>query len=122
MMQRVARITIPGYWHHLTRHRNRSQTVFYDDLERKTYLELLGRYLSPFKVQMIGCSLMTNDAHNVSIPSMKMSLLKGFGRVQNDFPAGRIFEGIGLAISGEIAFSPVHWMKITSGRLCAILN
>ncbi|MBN1568194.1 MAG: transposase [Acidobacteria bacterium] len=84
-MARIARIVLPGCPHHVTQRGNRRQAVFYDDMDRRFYLRLLGRNSNLFAVQTAGYCLMTNHIHDVCVPMRPDSLVKGFGRTHNDY-------------------------------------
>ena len=45
-MPRIARIVAPGYPHHITQRGNNRAVVFFDDQDRRTYLQLLAKYSS----------------------------------------------------------------------------
>lgn len=84
-MARIARIVIPGCPHHVTQRGNHRQQVFYSDSEHEFYLMLLQKYISLYKIDMPGYSLMTNHVHETLIPAATNSLANGLGRLHNDF-------------------------------------
>jgi putative transposase len=67
-MGRIARVVIPGCWHHVTQRGNRRQTVFFDDADRKLYLDLLRRYCARYEVAVAGYCLMSNHVHSHTSP------------------------------------------------------
>jgi putative transposase len=84
-MGRIARVVMPGWPHHITQRGNHRQTVFYNDEDRRLYLELAGKHNFLYHLDMIGYSLMTNHVHNVSVPEFEDSLAKGIGRTNNEY-------------------------------------
>ena len=84
-MARIARIVLPGVWHHVTQRGNRRQTVFFDDADRRLYLQLLGRHCSEHRVAITGYCLMSNHVHVLAVPGREDSLAKAFGRAHNDY-------------------------------------
>ena len=84
-MGRIARIVMPGWAHHVTQRGNHRQTVFFNDRDRKVYLELLAKYKGIYHIDLIGYSLMTNHVHKIPIPEFDTSLAKAIGRTHNDY-------------------------------------
>ncbi len=84
-MGRIARVVIPGVWHHITQRGNRRQTVFFRDSDRKQYLDLLRRYCARYGVKVTGYCLMTNHVHVLAVPLSQASLARAFGRAHNDY-------------------------------------
>jgi len=84
-MPRIARIVLPGCPHHVTQRGNHRQRVFFADVERDFYLELLRKYFTQFQVDMAGYGLMSNHVDFILIPATQVSLAKGIGRLHNDF-------------------------------------
>ena len=79
-MPRVARIVIPNCPHHVTQRGNNRQDVFFDDDDRRMYLELLAEESEKHGVRIDGYCLMTNHVHLIATPGMEESLAKAFGR------------------------------------------
>jgi putative transposase len=121
-MPRIARLVIPGCPHHVTQRGNQRQRVFFADSDRGLYFELLRRYFTRYRIAMAGYVLMSNHTHQVLIPALSDSLAKGVGRLHNDFARYQQIQ-LGLTdTSGKTDSFPPHWMKITSGRHCDMLN
>ena len=57
-MPRIARIVAPGYPHHITQRGNNRAVVFFDDQDRRTYLQLLAKYSKLFALQIWAYCLM----------------------------------------------------------------
>jgi putative transposase len=72
-------------WHHVTQRGNQRQTVFFEDADRRLYLELLGRHCSKHGLAITGYCLMTNHVHVVAVPSREDSLARAFGKTHNDY-------------------------------------
>src|SRR6266478_1975383 len=84
-MARIARVVVPGCWHHVTQRGNQQQTVFFDDSDRKFYLDLLRRYCSRHSVRITGYCLMGNHVHLLAIPAHQTGLAHALGRTHNDY-------------------------------------
>ena len=84
-MGRIARVVVPGCWHHVTQRGNRQQTVFHNDAERAMYLELLARYCRRAAVAITGYCLMGNHVHLIAVPACETGLAKALGRTHNDY-------------------------------------
>ncbi len=82
---RIARVVIPGVWHHVTQRGNRRQDVFFQDADRRQYLELLRRYCTRYGVRVTGYCLMTNHVHILAVPSGETSLARAFGQTHHDY-------------------------------------
>jgi len=52
-MARIARLVVPGRWHHITQRGNRQQTVFFENAERRFYLDLLRELCGRFDVKLL---------------------------------------------------------------------
>jgi len=84
-MARIARVVIPGCWHHVTQRGNRRQTVFAGDRDRSMYLDLLRQHCRRAAVAIAGYCLMGNHVHLLAIPASETALAKGLGRAHNDY-------------------------------------
>ncbi len=84
-MARIARVVVPGCWHHVTQRGNRRQSVFFDDADRAMYLRLLARHCRQASVGIAGYCLMGNHVHLVAIPRAENGLAKGLGRTHCDY-------------------------------------
>jgi len=78
-MPRIARIVAPGYPHHVTQRGNNRATVFFDDEDRRTYLNLLAKYSKKFSLQIWAYCLMDNHIHLLAVPRKETSLARGVG-------------------------------------------
>jgi putative transposase len=76
---------VPGCWHHVTQRGNHQQRVFFDDSDRKFYLELLRHHCSRQRVRVAGYCLMNNHVHLLAIPEAENCLARAFGRAHNDY-------------------------------------
>jgi putative transposase len=84
-MARIARVVLPGCWHHVTQRGNRAQTVFFDDDDRRLYLDLLRTQCARYQVAITGYCLMSNHVHVLAVPEHESSLAQAFGRAHNDY-------------------------------------
>ena len=84
-MARMARVVVPGCWHHITQRGNRRQSVFFDDTDRALYLRWLTRNCASASVDIAGYCLMGNHVHIVAIPKTEAGLAKALGRTHGDY-------------------------------------
>jgi len=84
-MARLARVVIPGLWHHITQRGNRRQTVFFDDRDREMYLQLLAHHARRCSLRIAGYCLMGNHVHLIAIPPAENALAKSLGRAHVDY-------------------------------------
>ena len=78
-MPRIARTIAVGYPHHITQRGNNRVTVFFDDEDRQTYLNLLRKYTDKFKVAIWVYCIMSNHIHLLAVPETDTSLARGIG-------------------------------------------
>jgi len=78
-MPRIARSIAPGYPHHVTQRGNNRMTVFFDDEDRQTYLDILSVYAQKNSLQIRAYCLMDNHLHLLVVPENEHSLAKGVG-------------------------------------------
>ncbi|MHC4982299.1 MAG: transposase [Planctomycetota bacterium] len=79
-MPRVARVVVPGCWHHVTQRGNNRQDVFFVDDDRRVYLELLGAQGERFGLAVQGYCLMSNHVHLIVRPRTQQALARAVGR------------------------------------------
>ena len=84
-MGRIARVVVPESWHHVTQRGNHQQRVFYDDGDRKLYLDLLRSYCLRRSVRITGYCLMGNHVHLLVSPARATGLAQALGRTHNDY-------------------------------------
>lgn len=77
-MPRVARQVFANVPHHITQRGNRRGDVFFDDADRRVYLDWLEQYSRRFSVRVLAYCLMTNHVHIVAIPGTKQALEQVF--------------------------------------------
>ena len=78
-MPRIARIIAAGYPHHITQRGNNRATVFFDDEDRQTYLNLLSRYANRYHISIWAYCLMGNHIHLLAVPETEIALSRGIG-------------------------------------------
>jgi len=84
-MARIARVVVPGAWHHLTQRGNHQQMVFLTDADRVFYLDLLRHHTTRYAVRIVGYCLMGNHVHIVAMPTDSKGLANALGRTHNDY-------------------------------------
>jgi putative transposase len=84
-MARIARVVVPGAWHHATQRGNHRQTVFFAEADCRFYLDLLRLYTARYEVRILGYCLMGNHVHMVAMPMEPQGLAKALGRTHNDY-------------------------------------
>jgi len=98
-MPRIARVVVPGIAHHLTQRGNRREDVFFTDLNRQRYLQLLLEYSFKHGLSTLAYCLMSNHVHFVCVPEKADSL------------AG-VFKPLHMRYTQH-----VNWTQKLSGRL-----
>ncbi|MEW6586277.1 MAG: transposase [Nitrospirota bacterium] len=78
-MPRIARVCAKGYPHHITQRGNNKEQVFFDDEDRRFYLEVLRRYRNKHGIHILAYCLMGNHVHILGVPEKETSLAKGIG-------------------------------------------
>ncbi|MCD6487031.1 MAG: transposase [Syntrophobacterales bacterium] len=79
-MPRIARVTLPGYPHHVTQRGNNREDVFFDDKDRGFYKSTLKRYCESCKVDILSYCLMSNHVHLLAVPLEESALACCVGR------------------------------------------
>lgn len=79
-MPRKARITLINYPHIITQKGNNKDNVFFNDEDRKFYLDILKKYSKKYSLDIWGYCLMDNHVHLLCVPKTKESLSKAIGR------------------------------------------
>ncbi len=59
-MPRIARVCAAGYPHHITQRGNNKEKVFFDDEDRRLYLDILQRYKNKYGIKILAYCLMGN--------------------------------------------------------------
>ena len=77
-MPRVARVVFDGIPHHITQRGNRRADVFFEDVDRTKYLELLNGYCQMHDVEVLAYCLMINHVHIVAVPAKSDGLQRVF--------------------------------------------
>jgi len=84
-MSRIARVAVPEVPYHITQRGNGRRTVFYNDVDRQTYLRLLARYAEEHRMRIQAYCLMSNHVHLVAVPQRPESLARALGHAHADF-------------------------------------
>ncbi len=79
-MPRIARVTLPGYPHHVTQRGNNREDVFFDDKDRNFYKSTLKNYCDSCRVNILSYCLMSNHVHLLAVPLEENSLARCVGR------------------------------------------
>jgi len=77
-MPRIARVVVPGRPHHITRRGVRRSDVFWDDADRRRYLDLFRSAAKEFLLRIWAFCLMSNHVHYVAVPEELDSFAKLF--------------------------------------------
>lgn len=78
-MPRIARITAAHYPHHVTQRGNNQGDVFFEDKDRRFYIETLEGFCEKWRVQIWAYCLMSNHVHLLAVPEDKESLARCIG-------------------------------------------
>lgn len=73
-MPRIARVTSPGYPHHVTQRGNNRENVFYDNEDRGFYKSTLKSYCESCRVDILSYCLMNNHIHLLAVPGKRAAL------------------------------------------------
>ncbi len=79
-MPRIARVVVPKYPHHITQRGNNRADVFFDDEDRRCYLQILKTYCLKNGVAIWAYCLMNNHVHLLAVPVKAESLAVSIGR------------------------------------------
>jgi len=79
-MPRIARVVAAGYPHHVTQRGNNRADVFFEDEDRRTYLQILKRYAEKTATSIWAFCLMSNHVHLLVVPENPESLAACIGR------------------------------------------
>jgi putative transposase len=77
-MPRIARVVVPGRAHHITHRGIRRSDVFWDDADRRYYLDLFRSACKEFLLRIWAFCLMSNHVHYVAVPEQLDSIAKVF--------------------------------------------
>ena len=78
-MPRIARVCAEGYPHHITQRGNNKEKTFFDDEDKRFYLDVLQRYKDKYKMKILAYCLMENHVHILALPEKETSLARGIG-------------------------------------------
>lgn len=78
-MPRIARLCAEEYPHHITQRGNNKGQVFFDNEDRRFYLDVLKRYIDKYGLKIWAYCLMGNHVHILAVPKDASSLAKGIG-------------------------------------------
>ena len=78
-MPRIARVSAAGYPHHITQRGNNKDEAFFDDEDRRYYLNVLKRYKDKHKMKILAYCLMGNHVHVLAVPEKETTLARGIG-------------------------------------------
>jgi len=84
-MVRIARVVIPGYPHHVIQRGNRRQVVFFNEDDKKLYLQILNYHCRKESVEIWCYCLMDNHVHLIAVPSSVLSLAKAIGETHKRY-------------------------------------
>ena len=84
-MPRNARCVAPGIPYHVTQRGTNGQRIFFADIDRKAYLQLLAATREEACVRILAWCLMTNHVHLVVIPEAADSLATLLRRVHGRY-------------------------------------
>jgi putative transposase len=79
-MARIARVVVPDYPHHVIHRGNRRERVFFDDNDRRTYLEYLYEQAKRTGIEFWAYCLMDNHVHFIAVPKKEDSFARGFAQ------------------------------------------
>ncbi|MBN1527093.1 MAG: transposase [Candidatus Omnitrophica bacterium] len=77
-MPRIARIIAIGYPYHITQRGNCKQVVFNEESDYSTYIRLLTKYSTEYRLSILAYCLMPNHVHLITIPQKQNSMARTF--------------------------------------------
>jgi putative transposase len=80
-MARIARIVVPGEYHHISQWGNRSQNVFFSEQDKKYYLKHLDSCTREAGITLYAYCLMDNHVHLIAMPKRQNSFSLGLGKL-----------------------------------------
>jgi len=84
-MARIARIVVVNIPHHIVQRGNRRQQVFFNDDDRKAYLDYLKIYAKPAGIHFWAYCLMDNHVHIIAEPDNQKSFAFGFSEAHRRY-------------------------------------
>jgi len=84
-MPRTFRAVAVGYPHHVTQRGNNREQVFFDDQDRRTYLDYLNKYATKYRIDIWAYCLMSSHIHVLAVPQVPESLAFGIGLVNQNY-------------------------------------
>jgi putative transposase len=75
-MPRIARVVISGYPYHIIQRGNNRQAIFFEDEDRRGYLDLLRNYSKKWACKILAYCLMGNHVHLLVEPNKEIGLSK----------------------------------------------
>jgi putative transposase len=84
-MGRIARVVIPDFPHHIIQRGNRRQAVFFNNDDKRLYLNILNHYCRKEKVEIWCYCLMDNHVHIIAVPRKSESLAKAIGETHKKY-------------------------------------
>ena len=85
VMDRIARIVVPGYPHHITQRGNRRQQKFFNDDDYQADIELMSHWCREHAVDIWGYCLMPNHVHLIAVPSDEDGLRHAIGEAHRRY-------------------------------------
>jgi putative transposase len=86
-MSRIARITVPGFPHHVTQRGNRRMAVFAEPSDYRLYLDLMAERCAAHDVACWAYCLMPNHVHLVLVPGTEGALARAVGEAHRRYAA-----------------------------------
>lgn len=84
-MARTARVVIVGYPHHIIQRGNRRQKVFFNDNDKKAYIDLLRKYATKAGISFWAYCIMDNHVHLIAVPKNENSLAEGMSETHKNY-------------------------------------
>lgn len=81
----MARIVVPNTPHHVIQRGNRNQRVFFEDDDRRIYLEILGSFCRREKIKIWCYCLMDNHVHLIAVPGEPGNLRRAIGETHKKY-------------------------------------
>jgi putative transposase len=80
-MARKPRVIAAGYPHHIVQRGNNKQDIFFEDQDRKIYMDILTKHCVEFKCKVNSFCLMSNHTHLLINPEFNFSISKAMHKI-----------------------------------------
>ncbi|MFW6128898.1 MAG: transposase [Candidatus Aminicenantaceae bacterium] len=132
-MSRIARVVIPGCPHHIIQRGNRKQIVFFNNEDKKLYIQILRKQAKQSGISFWAYCLMDNHVHLIAVPKYEESLARGIGEAHRRYSSlinirnnwtGYLWQGrfLSYPLDGKYLIAAVRYVERNPVRACLVKN